>query len=292
MSTKHKYDFAVILSVKNANPNGDPLNGNRPRTNYDDIGEISDVCLKRKIRNRFMTMKEPENILVQSNDNTNDEHQSIKARIDACKDFDLKDSKKFKKQACAKWYDVRAFGQIFPFKGTKSGEGVSIPVRGPVTIHSAYSLEPVGISSIQITKSTNLEDTKAGKKGSDTMGMKHRVDFGIYTFFGSINSQLASDETGTGFSDEDAKKLKIALCSMFENDASSARPDGSMEIRKVIWWKHSCPSGDISSAKVHSTLENNIDPKSGEIKDESKLTITFTKDEGNGQLKPEILPGF
>lgn len=292
MSTRHKYDFAVILSVKNANPNGDPLNGNRPRTNYDDIGEISDVCLKRKIRNRFMTMKEPENILVQSNDNTNDEHQSIKARIDACKDFDLKDSKKFKKQACAKWYDVRAFGQIFPFKGTKSGEGVSIPVRGPVTIHSAYSLEPVGISSIQITKSTNLEDTKAGKKGSDTMGMKHRVDFGIYTFFGSINSQLASDETGTGFSDEDAKKLKIALCSMFENDASSARPDGSMEIRKVIWWKHSCPSGDISSAKVHSTLENNIDPKSGEIKDESKLTITFTKDEGNGQLKPEILPGF
>ena len=187
MSTKHKYDFAVILSVKNANPNGDPLNGNRPRTNYDDIGEISDVCLKRKIRNRLMTMEQPESILVQSNDNTNDEHQSIKARIDACKDFDLKDPKKFKKQACAKWFDVRAFGQIFPFKGTKSGEGVSIPVRGPVTIHSAYSLEPVSISSIQITKSTNLEDSKAGKKGSDTMGMKHRVDFGIYTFFGSIN---------------------------------------------------------------------------------------------------------
>ncbi len=292
MSTKYKYDFAVILSVKNANPNGDPLNGNRPRTNYDDIGEISDVCLKRKIRNRFMTMNEPESILVQSNDNTNDEHQSIKARIDACKDFDLKDSKNFKKQACAKWYDVRAFGQIFPFKGTKSGEGVSIPVRGPVTIHSAYSIEPVSISSIQITKSTNLEDTKAGKKGSDTMGMKHRVDFGIYTFFGSINSQLASDETGTGFSDEDAEKLKEALRSMFENDASSARPDGSMEVRKVIWWKHSCPSGDISSAKVHGTLQDNIDPKSGEIKDESKLTISFTKDEGSAQLKPEILLGF
>ena len=215
MSTKHKYDFAVILSVKNANPNGDPLNGNRPRTNYDDIGEISDVCLKRKIRNRLMTMEQPESILVQSNDNTNDEHQSIKARIDACKDFDLKDPKKFKKQACAKWFDVRAFGQIFPFKGTKSGEGVSIPVRGPVTIHSAYSLEPVSISSIQITKSTNLEDSKAGKKGSDTMGMKHRVDFGIYTFFGSINSQLASDQTGTGFSDDDALKLKLAICSMF-----------------------------------------------------------------------------
>jgi len=292
MSTKHKYDFAVILSVKNANPNGDPLNGNRPRTNYDDIGEISDVCLKRKIRNRLMTMDPKESILVQSNDNTNDEHQSIKARIDASKDFDLKDPKKFKKQACEKWFDVRAFGQIFPFKGTKSGEGVSIPVRGPVTMHSAYSLKPVSITSIQITKSTNLEDTKAGKKGSDTMGMKHRVDFGIYTFFGSINSQLASDETGTGFSDKDAEKLKQALCSMFENDASSARPDGSMEVLKVIWWKHTCQSGNISSAKVHGTLADNIDPKNGEIQDESKLTIPFTEDERSGQLKPEILAGF
>ncbi len=292
MSTKHKYDFAVILSVKNANPNGDPLNGNRPRTNYDDIGEISDVCLKRKIRNRLMTMEPKENILVQSNDNTNDEHQSIKARIDACKELDLKDPKKFKKQACEKWFDVRAFGQIFPFKGTKSGEGVSIPVRGPVTIHSAYSLEPVSISSIQITKSTNLEDTKAGKKGSDTMGMKHRVDFGIYTFFGSINSQLASDETGTGFTDEDAQKLKLALCSMFENDASSARPDGSMEILKVIWWKHSCPSGDISSAKVHGTLKGNVDPKDGSIVDEGKLRLCFSKDEGEGELKPDVMAGF
>jgi CRISPR-associated protein Csd2 len=292
MSTKHKYDFAVILSVKNANPNGDPLNGNRPRTNYDDIGEISDVCLKRKIRNRLMTMEQPESILVQSNDNTNDEHQSIKARIDACKDFDLKDPKKFKKQACAKWFDVRAFGQIFPFKGTKSGEGVSIPVRGPVTIHSAYSLEPVSISSIQITKSTNLEDSKAGKKGSDTMGMKHRVDFGIYTFFGSINSQLASDQTGTGFSDDDALKLKLAICSMFENDASSARPDGSMEVLKVIWWKHSCPSGDISSAKVHSTLKDNVNPKDGSILEKSKLTLPFDKDEGKGELEPDILDGF
>lgn len=292
MSTKYKYDFAVILSVKNANPNGDPLNGNRPRTNYDDIGEISDVCLKRKIRNRLMTMDPKENILVQSNDNTDDEHQSIKARIDASKDFDLKDPKKFKNQACEKWFDVRAFGQIFPFKGTKSGEGVSIPVRGPVTIHSAYSLEPVSISSIQITKSTNLEDTKAGKKGSDTMGMKHRVDFGIYTFFGSINSQLASNETGTGFTDEDAKKLKLALCSMFENDASSARPDGSMEILKVIWWEHSCPSGDISSAKVHGTLKDNVNPKNGSILEESKLNLLFKKDEGEGELKPEILDGF
>jgi len=251
----HKYDFAVIIRVQNANPNGDPLNGNRPRTNYENIGEISDVCLKRKIRNRLLNTGEA--ILVQSLDNSHDEFKSIKSRIDGSglKTTDAD----FVKQACAKWFDVRAFGQIFPFKGKTKGDGVSIPVRGPVTVQTAFSVEPISISSSQITKSTNLEDTKDGKKGSDTMGMKHRVDFGIYKFYGSINAQLASDLTGTGFSDEDAETLKNALTSMFEDDASSARPDGSMEVLKVIWWKHSCPSGDLSSAKVHRSLTVNPD---------------------------------
>lgn len=283
MSTQHKYDFAVILRVTNANPNGDPLNGNRPRTNYDNLGEISDVCIKRKIRNRLMQMGEQ--ILVQSLDNSNDEHQSIKSRIDAS---GLKtDAKDFKQQACKKWYDVRAFGQIFPFKGKAKGDGVSIPVRGPVSIHTAFSLEPVTTTSTQITKSTNLEDTKDGKRGSDTMGMKHRVDRGIYVFYGSINSQLASDETGTGYSDEDTKNLKEALRTLFENDASSARPDGSMEVLKVVWWKHSCPSGDLSSAKVHKSLK--IDPATGDV---SAPELTFKKNEGEGILMPEIIDGF
>lgn len=284
MSTNHKYDFAVILRVTNANPNGDPLNGNRPRTNYESFGEISDVCIKRKLRNRLM--QAGESILVQSLDNSNDEHKSIKSRIDAS---DLKtDSKDFKQQACKHWYDVRAFGQIFPFKGKAKGDGVSIPVRGPVSIHTAFSLDPVSITSTQITKSTNLEDTKDGKRGSDTMGMKHRVDHGIYVFYGSINSQLASDETGTGFSDDDALKLKEALRTLFENDASSARPDGSMEVLKVVWWKHSCPSGDISSAKVHRSLE--VDKATGNILNAPDLS--FLKDEGNGVLSPELIPGF
>ncbi|MBK1829279.1 type I-C CRISPR-associated protein Cas7/Csd2 [Verrucomicrobiaceae bacterium R5-34] len=284
MSTKYKYDFAVILRVTNANPNGDPLNGNRPRTNYENFGEISDVCIKRKIRNRLM--QDGESILVQSLDNSVDDHKSIKSRIDACKDFDMKDATKFKKQACKKWYDVRAFGQIFPFKGKTKGDGVSIPVRGPVSIHTAFSLEPVSITSTQITKSTNLEDTKNGKRGSDTMGMKHRVDRGIYVFYGSINSQLASDETGTGFSDEDAEKLKQALRTLFENDASSARPDGSMEVLNLVWWRHSCPCGDISSAKVHKSLI--INPSDGTIEDVPTLSF----DEGKGQLEPEVIEGF
>lgn len=283
MSIQHKIDFAVVLSVKNANPNGDPLNGNRPRTNYDGLGEISDVCIKRKIRNRLMQMGE--SILVQSDDNKIDDCGSIKARIDATK---LKtDDKDFKKKACAHWFDVRAFGQIFPFKGKTKGEGVSIPVRGPVSIHPAFSLQPVSVSSSQITKSTNLEDSDRGKRGADTMGMKHRVDHGIYVFYGSINAQLASNETGTGFTDDDSHKLKEALRTLFENDASSARPEGSMEVRNVIWWKHSCPSGDLSSAKVHKSLI--IDSTDGSVR---APVLTFKKDEGEGTLSPVIIDGF
>lgn len=273
MSIQNKIDFAVVLSVKNANPNGDPLNGNRPRTNYDGLGEISDVCIKRKIRNRLMQMGEA--ILVQSDDSKNDDCGSIKSRID--KSGLKTDAKDFKKKACERWFDVRAFGQIFPFKGKAKGEGVSIPVRGPVSIHPAFSLRPVSVSSTQITKSTNLEDSDKGKRGADTMGMKHRVDEGIYVFYGSINSQLASDETGTGFSDGDVLKLKEALRKLFEGDASSARPEGSMEVKKVIWWKHSCPSGDLSSAKVHRSLEVSPDG-------------SFTVREGT--LTPEVLDGF
>ncbi len=286
MSIQHKIDFAVVLSVKNANPNGDPLNGNRPRTNYDGLGEISDVCIKRKIRNRLMQMGEA--ILVQSDDNKNDDCGSIKSRIDAS---GLKtDAKDFRKKACAHWYDVRAFGQIFPFKGKVKGEGVSIPVRGPVSIHPAFSIRPVSVSSNQITKSTNLEDSGTGKRGADTMGMKHRVDEGIYVFYGSVNAQLASDETGTGFSDDssqnDTQKLKDALLTLFENDASSARPDGSMEVKKVIWWKHSCPSGDISSAKVHRSLE---------VLPDGSVTVPplkFKQDEREATLTPEVIDGF
>jgi len=284
MSLSKKIDFAVVFTVKNANPNGDPLDGNRPRTTYDGRGEVSDVCIKRKIRNRLMQTGEA--ILVQSDDNKNDEFGSIKARIDGAKLST--DDKDFKKKACKQWYDVRAFGQIFPFKGAsgKKGEGVSIPVRGPVSIHPAFSLQSISISSTQITKSTNLEDSDKGKRGSDTMGMKHRVDSGTYVFYGSINSQLASDETGTGYSDDDAKNLKEALRTLFENDASSARPDGSMSVEKVIWWEHSCPCGDVASAKVHASLH---------VKEDGTVTVapvSFNSDEKEGKLEPEIIDGF
>jgi len=272
MSLTNKIDFAVVFTVRKANPNGDPLNGNRPRVDYDNYGEVSDVCLKRKLRNRMQDLGEA--IFVQSDINRRDKHRSLKDRLEG--NYEIKkesDQEKKAKIACNTWYDVRAFGQVFAFKAKKDtkqkdkvvgsddasedSDSVSIGVRGPVTIQSAVSVEPVVISSLQITKSVNLEtiEKDPSKKAPDTMGMKHRVDFGVYKTFGSINCQLAEK---TGFSDADADKLLEALKTMFVNDASAARPDGSMEIVKVIWWKHNCKNGQYSSAIVHRSLKIDV----------------------------------
>lgn len=260
MSLTNKIDFAVVFKVVNANPNGDPLNGNRPRTTYDGLGELSDVCLKRKMRNRLMEVKH--SIFVQSDDNKVDDHPSLRSRADAVL-AGIKTPDEIVKKACSTWLDVRAFGQLFAFKAgggkkgkAKEGEAagddksVSIGIRGPVSVQSAFSVSPVSLTSTQITKSVSSEGDGT-KRGSDTMGMKHRVDRGIYVFFGSMNPQLA---VKTGFSDEDATALKAVLPRLFENDASSARPEGSMEVLKVVWWQHSCPSGQASSAKIHRSL--------------------------------------
>ncbi len=251
MSLTHKIDFAIIIGVKNANPNGDPLNGNRPRTNYEGYGEISDVCLNRKLRNRLLDAGEA--ILVQSDDyrSKGDDFRSIKARYDSqMKEYaKVKDGEEKAAAACVKWFDVRAFGQVLAGVDDTSA---SIAIRGPVSIQSAFSVEPVDVSSLQITKSVNLttNDKDPSKKSGDTMGMKHRIDRGIYVSYGSINRQLSEK---TGFSDDDAAKLRVAMLKMFENDESTARPSGSMEVLKLIWWTHT--DVVLSSAKVHRSLD-------------------------------------
>ena len=286
MSLSKKIDFAVVFQVKNANPNGDPLNGNRPRTTYDGLGELSDVCIKRKIRDRLMEAGKA--IFVQSDDRKNDDCSSLRDRADKVLS-EQKSAKDKAETACQTWFDVRAFGQLFAFaasggkkaKKTKDGEdagddkAVSIGIRGPVTVHPAFSLSQVSVTSTQITKSVNSEDTKDGKRGSDTMGMKHRVDSGTYVFYGSMNPQLA---VKTGFTDEDAETIKDVLPKLFENDASSARPEGSMRVLKVVWWEHNSRSGQASSAKIHGSLDLAEDG-----------SVTFK--EVNGP-KPEIIEGF
>lgn len=247
----NKIDFAVIFSVKNANPNGDPLDGNRPRQTYDGYGEVSDVCIKRKIRNRWIDLGQK--VFVQSDDKCVDGMKSLRDRANACEPLvraeKAKDREEFAKAACSEWIDVRAFGQVFAFQKAKDGD-LSMGIRGPVSIQSALSLSPVDISSMQITKSVN--SVTGDKKSSDTMGMKHRIPFAAYLFCGSVNCQLAEK---TGFDAEDAELLKQALCTLFENDCSSARPEGSMEVNKVYWWEHNCKNGQYSAAKVHHTLK-------------------------------------
>ena len=306
MTIANKIDFAVVIGVNHANPNGDPLNGNRPRQTADRHGEISDVAIKRKMRNRLLAMGEE--IFVQSDDNRSDLCRSLNDRFQAA---DFPAEVEIRESVCDKWFDVRAFGQVFAFKAkdkskktankkSKGVEGdvtqdngtaeenagsVSIGIRGPVTIQSAFSLTPIVPESIQITKSVNLETNKVNpdQKDSDTMGMKHRINSAVYVAYGAITPQLACR---TGFSDEDAEKVKWALQSLFEGDASSARPEGSMEILHVIWCRHSSPCGQYSSAHVHRVIANALSKgKDG----------TYREDEIKGELENlaiDFLPGL
>lgn len=291
----NKIDFLALVSVTNANPNGDPLSGNMPRVTYDGLGEISDVCIKRKIRNRWMDMGET--IFVQSENKKTDEFKSLRDRLSAQKEMMnvQKEGKKeeFCKMVCEQWLDVRSFGQVFAFTGKKKNEeedtsGISVGIRGPVSLHPALSIDTVNTTSIQITKSVNSETNKKNpdQKSSDTIGMKHRVDFGLYVIKGSINVQLAEK---TGFSQEDAEKLKEALRTLFLNDSSSARPDGSMQVHTLYWWKHNCAIGQYSAAKVHNSIK--IHKKDGveEAASYDDYEIIYTALPG---LEVEIIDGL
>lgn len=275
----NKIDFVALVSVTKANSNGDPLNGNRPRTDYNGLGEISDVCIKRKIRNRMQDLGNA--VFVQSDDRCDDGFKSLSERA-ASVTKGIKDKESYAKTACETWMDVRAFGQVFAFKSTDKS-GVSVGVRGPVSIHQAVSVSPVEVESVQITKSVNGEPSE--KRGSDTMGMKHFVRFGLYVVKGSINVQLAEK---TGFSQEDAEIIKECLRTLFVNDTSSARPEGSMEVVKLFWWQHNCKEGQYSSAKVHRSVH--VTPRNTIDLPSCVEDYEITLDELPG-LVPEIIDG-
>lgn len=255
----NKYDFTVVFSVTDANPNGDPLDENRPRTKYDGRGFVTDVCIKRKLRNRLQDMGY--DIFVQSDGRETDGYHSLADRLTSLETLSAE-------SACSRWMDVRSFGQLLAFSGKKSGgkskskpksdtdsdtsensNGISIGIRGPVSIGFANSVDPITVQTIQITKSVN--GASSDKKASDTMGKKHIVPFAVYTFSGSINPQLAEK---TGFTDSDAGAIISALKTMFDNDESSARPSGSMVVEKVVVWKHEATSGIVNSAYLHRAV--------------------------------------
>lgn len=275
---QNKIDFVALVSAHMANVNGDPLNGNRPRTDYNGFGEMSDVCIKRKIRNRMQDLGH--SIFVKSEDRCDDGFSSLKERA-AAQMGKEKDKDIYAQKACETWLDVRTFGQVFAFKGNNE---VSLGIRGPVSIHQAVSVSPVEIQSMQITKSVNGDSSE--KRSSDTMGSKHFVRFGLYIVKGSINVQLAEK---TGFTEEDAQVIKECLRTLFVNDASSARPDGSMEIVKLFWFQHNCKDGQYSSATVHRSVH--VALKEEGILPESVDDYTIELEPLDG-LVPEIMVGL
>ena len=233
----------MVFRVDNANPNGDPLEGNRPRTNDNGYGEVTGECIRRKIRNRFIHMGLP--VFVQSDSLCVDGYGSLAQRLAARKDIydalrDGKTQKEGLRMACGTWLDVRLFGQIFAFSGVRAAASAS--VHGAVTICHGTSVEPVVIKDIHITKSTNGEDKGSAKgKSSDTMGSKSIVEQGLYVVKGSVNPFYADKN---GVSDEDVEILKKALATIFENDESCARPAGSMAVCRLYWFEqpehHAC----------------------------------------------------
>ncbi|RSJ56067.1 hypothetical protein D8811_06650 [Streptococcus gordonii] len=280
---EHKIDFMVTIEVREANANGDPLSGNMPRTDAKGHGLISDVAIKRKIRNRMQDFGCP--TFVQAGDRIEDEFRSLEKRFS--NQFTSKDSDaEIEEKANQLWLDVRSFGQVFTYLKK------SIGVRGPVSLNMAKSLEPIVISSLQITRSTNgMEAKNESGRSSDTMGTKHFVDYGIYVIKGSINPNFAEK---TGFSDEDAEVIKKALMSLFENDASSARPEGSMRVREVFWFTHSNKLGNVSSARVFDLFEFDKEKQDKDSYEDYAIHLNqekLTEYETKG-LKVDILEGL
>lgn len=280
---ENKIDFMVTIEVREANANGDPLSGNMPRTDAKGHGLISDVAIKRKIRNRMQDFGHP--TFVQAGDRIEDEFRSLEKRFS--NQFNSKDSDEdIEEQANKLWLDVRSFGQVFTYLKK------SIGVRGPVSINMAKSLEPIVISSLQITRSTNgMEAKNESGRSSDTMGMKYFVDYGVYLLKGSINPNFAEK---TGFSTEDVEVIKQAIVSLFENDASSARPEGSMRVREVFWFTHSNKLGNISSARVFDLFEFDKENQEKNTYEDYGIHLNQEKlaEYENKGLKVDILEGL
>lgn len=265
MPLDNKYDFIMYITVKDANPNGDPLNRNRPRVDFDGFGEITDICLKRKLRNRMMDLDE--RVFVQSNERKIDDCKNLQERFERVPSLkNEKNPDNITKIASSIWTDVRSFGQVFSF----SKNGISVGIRGPVSIHTGISEEIVKISPMDIKRVPKeiLNNKSNVKKTSNLIKNISVVEFGTYKIVGSINPQLSEI---TGFNERDVEMLKNLLLTIFRNDSSLSRPEGSMEVSKLYWFKHKSKIGDYPASKLHNCIRLEIqDP---EKKDFSRYKI-------------------
>lgn len=250
---KNRYDFVLLYDVENGNPNGDPDAGNMPRIDPETgYGIVTDVCIKRKIRNYVELVKEDapgHKIYVKEGIPLNSQHELayIASGIDIPKKEDAKNVagatlQTLRKWMCANFYDIRAFGAVMT-TGVNCGQ-----VRGPVQLNFSRSIDPIVQQEVTITRVTvtRKEDEKLTE-----MGRKHIVPYGLYRVEGYISARLANDETkGTGFSEEDLALFWDALVNMFEHDHSAAR--GKMATRKLIIFKH---ESELGNAAAHQLFD-------------------------------------
>lgn len=257
MAINNRYDFVMLFDVENGNPNGDPDAGNSPRVDAETgFGYITDVCLKRKIRNYVDLCKEGEpgyNILVKPDKSLNTkfkeayETEELKLKN---KGKNTDDVKKAREYMCRNYYDVRMFGAVM-----STGDDPCGIVRGPVQINFARSLSPINIQDVTITRQARTTEDRR-ETGETEMGRKSVIPYALYRAEGYVSAALANKTSD--ISEDDIELLWTAIINMFEHDHSAAR--GKMCMRKLYVFEHdsvlgSCPS-HILFDKVEVSLKN------------------------------------
>ena len=263
---KNRYDFVILFDVENGNPNGDPDAGNMPRVDPETgLGLVTDVCLKRKIRNFVEDVKEDaDGYRIYIKDQVPLNRSDAEALSALGVDKDLKAAKKndpdldrkIRDYMCSHYYDIRAFGAVMTtfVKGALNcGQ-----VRGPVQLGFARSIDPILPQEVTITRIAITTEADAEKKGTE-MGRKYIVPYGLYRAEGYVSANLARKVTG--FSEEDLQLLWQAILNMFENDHSAAR--GKMAVRELIVFKHESELGNAPAYKlfdaVHVARREDVD---------------------------------
>lgn len=254
---KNRYDFVILFDVENGNPNGDPDAGNMPRIDPETgYGLITDVCLKRKIRNYVETVKEnDENYRIYIKDTVplnRSDADAIKALgisedLKAAKKSDPDIDRRLRNYMCEHYYDIRTFGAVMTtfVKGALNcGQ-----VRGPVQLSFARSVDTIIPQEVTITRVAITTEADAEKKGTE-MGRKYIVPYALYRAEGYVSANLARKTTG--FSEDDLQLLWEAILNMFENDHSAAR--GKMAVRELIVFKHSLELGNAPAYKLFDAV--------------------------------------
>lgn len=253
MSTpiKNRYEFVLLYDVENGNPNGDPDAGNMPRIDPETgYGIVTDVCLKRKVRNYVEMVKGNEpghRIYIKEGTPLNTLHKEayLANGMEPGKKAPLDKVSEARAWMCRNFYDIRTFGAVLSV-GDNCGQ-----VRGPVQINFSRSIDPIAQQEVTITRQTVTREEEAEKER--TMGRKFIVPYALYRVEGYVSAKLANDETkGTGFSEDDLTLFWEALANMFEHDHSAAR--GKMAVRKLVIFKHDSELGNAPSQKLFDLI--------------------------------------